>query len=99
MAQKQFGPGSAEAPASSGPATVRGNGRSVRELQRLSVRLRQRLLRIIFEAKGGHTGGSLSSVDILVALYFHVMRHDPSRPDWAERDRFVLSKGHSVEGY
>jgi len=99
VAQKQFGPGSAEAPASSGPATVRGNGRSVRELQRLSVRLRQRLLRIIFEAKGGHTGGSLSSVDILVALYFHVMRHDPSRPDWAERDRFVLSKGHSVEGY
>ncbi len=53
---------------------------------------------MIYEGGGGHTGGSLSSLDILVALYFHVMRHDPSRPLWPERDRFVLSKGHSVEG-
>ncbi len=54
---------------------------------------------MIYGAGGGHTGGSLSSIDILIALYFHAMRHDPSNPDWPLRDRFVLSKGHSVEGY
>lgn len=99
MTQKQIRLGSQEAPASSGSAFVRGSSRSVNELERLAARIRQRLLTIIFNAGGGHTGGSLSSVDILVALYFHVMRHDPARPEWADRDRFVLSKGHSVEGY
>lgn len=54
---------------------------------------------MIYEAGGGHTGGSLSSIEILVALYFHAMRHDPANPDWDGRDRFILSKGHSVEGY
>ncbi len=72
---------------------------SVPELVRLSIRLRQRTLRMIFQAGGGHTGGSLSSLDILVALYFHAMRYDPKDPQWSLRDRFVLSKGHSVEGF
>jgi transketolase len=71
----------------------------VQELNHLSIELRQRLLKIIYQAGGGHTGGSLSSLDILVALYFHTMKHDPRNPKWPERDRFVLSKGHSVEGY
>jgi len=71
----------------------------VKDLHRLSVTLRQRLLQIIYHAGGGHTGGSLSSVDILIALYFHVMRYRPEDPLWPGRDRFVLSKGHSVEGY
>ena len=57
------------------------------------------LLEMICEAGGGHTGGSLSSVDILVALHYGVMRIDPLNPKWADRDRFILSKGHSVEGY
>jgi transketolase len=48
-------------------------------------------------AGGGHTGGSLSSVDILVALYFHAMRYDTARPEMPERDRFGMSKGHSAE--
>jgi transketolase len=78
---------------------LRGIVKSLEELDRLSVTLRQRLLTIIYHAGGGHTGGSLSSLDILIALYFHAMRHDPADPAWAERDRFVLSKGHSVEGY
>ena len=47
----------------------------------------------------GHTGGSLSEVEILVALYFHILRIDPQRPDWPERDRFILSKGHASPGY
>ncbi len=47
-------------------------------------------------AKSGHPGGSLSAADILAALYFRVLRVDPSRPGWPERDRFVLSKGHAA---
>ncbi len=47
----------------------------------------------------GHTGGSLSEVEILVTLYFRFLRIDPRRPDWAERDRFILSKGHASPGF
>ena len=49
---------------------------------------------MITAAKSGHPGGSLSITDILVALYFDVMRHDPADPKWKDRDRFILSKGH-----
>lgn len=53
---------------------------------------------MIYEGETGHTGGALSSVDILVSLYYAVMNTDPADPKWPERDRFILSKGHSVEG-
>jgi transketolase len=69
------------------------------ELRRKAVELRKSLIRMIYDAKTGHTGGSLSSLDILAVLYYRVMRIDPRNPSWADRDRFVLSKGHSVEGY
>lgn len=68
-------------------------------LRKKSILVRKRLLQIIYSAGGGHTGGSLSSVDILVALYYHALRIRPEEPKWPDRDRFVLSKGHSVEGY
>lgn len=55
------------------------------------------LLQMIHRAKAGHTGGSLSNTDILTALYYRVMNVDPANPAWEERDRFILSKGHSVE--
>ena len=71
----------------------------VQKYQKIAAERRTDLIRMIHDGKGGHTGGSLSSVDILVALYYHVMKRDPGNPDWADRDRFVLSKGHSVEGY
>jgi len=48
------------------------------------------------KGKNLHFGGSLSIVEILVVLYFHIMCHDPKNPNWAERDRFILSKGHAV---
>jgi transketolase len=51
-------------------------------------------LRMVHGAKLGHPGGDLSSADILAALYFHILRFDPSNPKWPERDRFVMSKGH-----
>jgi transketolase len=54
---------------------------------------------MIFTAKGGHIGGSLSSVDILTSLFFHAMKYDSTDPRDPARDRFILSKGHSVEGY
>lgn len=66
-------------------------------LEHHAKEVRKRLLQIIVEAGGGHTGGSLSSVDILVALYFHVMHIKHDMPDYPERDRFIMSKGHSVE--
>jgi transketolase len=71
----------------------------IKYLEILAIEIRKKLLEIIYNAKGGHTGGSLSSVDILVALYFDIMRYNNKDPYWPERDRFILSKGHSVEGY
>lgn len=50
---------------------------------------------MIYSAKSGHPGGSLSSADIVTALYFHIMNHNPKDPFWAGRDRFILSKGHA----
>jgi transketolase len=56
--------------------------------------IRKTVLRILTNAGSGHTGGSLSLVEIVMSLYFYKMRHDPKRSDWNMRDRLVLSKGH-----
>lgn len=56
--------------------------------------LRKTAVTMIYEAQSGHPGGSLSIADIVAALYFSEMRVDPRNPQWADRDRFVLSKGH-----
>lgn len=69
------------------------------ELQIKAIQIRKKLLSMIYKAKSGHTGGSLSCVDILVSLYYGVMRINPENPKWDDRDRFIMSKGHSVEGY
>ena len=69
------------------------------ELQALANLRRADAITMIYRAKTGHTGGTLSSLDILTALYYDVMRVRPGEPEWPERDRFLLSKGHSVEGY
>jgi transketolase len=61
-----------------------------------AARMRLDIVEMIAEAGSGHPGGSLSAADIVAALYFGVLRHDPTRPDWSERDRFVLSKGHAA---
>ena len=66
-------------------------------LRAKAAQIRMDLLRMIHGAKTGHTGGSLSNTDILTALYYQVMKVDPRRPKWEDRDRFVASKGHSVE--
>lgn len=71
----------------------------VKELEQTAAGIRKNLLTLIHSGGHGHTGGSLSSTDILVALYYHVMKLNSEKPDWPDRDRFVLSKGHSAEGY
>ncbi|RJP45997.1 MAG: transketolase [Armatimonadetes bacterium] len=62
--------------------------------QALSLNIRQEIIRILTEAGSGHPAGSLSAVEILVSLYFRILRHDPQKPNWEQRDRFVLSNGH-----
>ncbi|HJU91028.1 MAG TPA: transketolase [Gemmatimonadaceae bacterium] len=70
---------------------------SVHELEGIARSLRRHIVRMIAAANSGHPGGSLSAVEIITALYFGgVLRHDPKRPDWPDRDRFILSKGHGV---
>ena len=66
-------------------------------LEALARELRVKIIEMLVHAKSGHPGGSLSAIDMLVALYFGgILRHDPARPYWQDRDRFVLSKGHCV---
>ena len=65
-------------------------------LEAIARECRVQIIRMLTHAGSGHPGGSLSVIDLLVALYFGRLRHDPKRPDWPERDRVVLSKGHAV---
>lgn len=71
-------------------------GKDIEELKEKARTIRKDIILMTAEAGSGHPGGSLSAADIIAALYFNVMRHDSARPDWPERDRFVLSKGHAV---
>ncbi len=64
------------------------------KLECLAYRIRRNAITAVYSAGSGHPGGSLSIADILSVLYFKEMRIDPKRPDWQDRDRFVLSKGH-----
>jgi transketolase len=65
-------------------------------LEDIARDMRSDIVRMIGLARSGHPGGSLSCTDILVCLYFYKMNHDPKRPQWPDRDRFVLSKGHAA---
>ena len=68
---------------------------SVEELEKMAVVIRCDIIDMICTAAAGHPGGSLSAADVVTALYFRVMRIDPKNPDWPDRDRFILSKGHA----
>jgi transketolase len=69
---------------------------STPELKEMAKKLRRHVITMIARAGSGHPGGSLSAADIVTALYFRVLRHDPKDPQWPERDRFILSKGHAA---
>lgn len=64
------------------------------ELEIMANKLRLHVIDMTYAAKSGHPGGSLSAADLMSALYFSRLKHDPSNPSWEDRDRFVLSKGH-----
>lgn len=72
------------------------NPDELNELMERAKKIRQHIIRMTNEAGSGHPGGSLSAVEILVCLYFKIMKHDPKDPHWPERDRFILSKGHAA---
>ena len=64
------------------------------ELKRKANDIRKTIVEMLIEAKSGHTAGPLDMADIFTALYFHLLKHNPQKPDWTERDRLVLSNGH-----
>jgi transketolase len=66
------------------------------ELQEIARHVRRDIVQMITAAKSGHPGGSLSATEILVTLFFDVMRHDPQNPKWPDRDHIILSKGHAA---
>ena len=63
-------------------------------LEEMANTLREDVIEMLLEAGSGHSAGPLGMADIFSALYFHVLNHDPKNPDWADRDRFILSNGH-----
>ena len=70
----------------------------LRQLQLTACDVRKCVLTATHSAKSGHPGGSLSAADLFTYLYFHELRIDPKNPKWEDRDRFVLSKGHTAPG-
>ena len=69
------------------------------ELMKMANNIRKDIVTAVHAAKAGHPGGSLSAADIYTYLYFEEMNIDPADPRKADRDRFVLSKGHTAPGY
>lgn len=68
----------------------------IAELETKARDIRQTVIEMLVEAKSGHTAGPLGLADIFAAFYFHILNHDPKNPEWSERDRLVLSNGHTV---
>lgn len=69
---------------------------SVDELRAIARRVRANIVRMVTAAQSGHPGGSLSAVELGVSLFWNHLRCDPADPEWADRDRFILSKGHAT---
>lgn len=69
---------------------------SIDELELKANEIRQDIIKMLLEAKSGHSAGPLGLADIFTALYFNIMQHDPKNPDWDERDILILSNGHCV---
>ena len=72
-----------------------GMGLDVSQLQELSRKCRLSIIEMVHKAGAGHPGGSLSAIDLIVGLYGTRLRIDPENPDWSDRDRFIMSKGHA----
>ncbi len=68
----------------------------IEKLERMANKIRKHIIKMTAAAGSGHPGGSLSATDIITALYFSLMKIRPDEPEWPDRDRFVLSKGHAA---
>ncbi len=77
-------------------AAVEARSLSVKEMGAVAKRLRRHIISMTGKAGSGHPGGSLSAVEIVTTLYFGLLRHNPKDPRWSDRDRFILSKGHTA---
>ena len=73
----------------------RASDMTTSQLGELALRCRRHIVKMIHAAGAGHPGGSLSAIDIIAALYGNQLRFDVNNPDWADRDRFIMSKGHA----
>lgn len=71
---------------------------NIEQLEEIACQLRKDVLEMVYKEQSGHIGGSLSMIETLVALYFCIMKYDPRNPKESNRDRFVLSKGHTAPG-
>jgi transketolase len=68
--------------------------KKIKELEEKAVEIRSAVIDMLLEAGSGHTAGPLGMADIFTAFYFHILKHDPKKPEWEERDRLILSNGH-----
>ncbi|MDO8495162.1 MAG: transketolase [bacterium] len=68
----------------------------IKELELAANKVRQTIIEMLVAAGSGHTAGPLGMADVFTAFYFHILNHDPKKPDWEERDRLILSNGHIV---
>src|SRR3989344_1851924 len=66
----------------------------VQSLEKWAEQIRETIIQMLVAAGSGHTAGPLGMADIFTAFYFHILAHDPKRPDWEDRDRLILSNGH-----
>ncbi|MCX5706571.1 MAG: transketolase, partial [Candidatus Omnitrophica bacterium] len=66
----------------------------IKELENKAKEIRRLIIQMLAKAGSGHPGGSLSSTDLITALFFSVLKHNPKDPQWLDRDRFHMSKGH-----
>jgi len=73
-------------------------GEQLTNYQNIAKRIRAQICRISNIGEGGHIGSCLSMVELLIVLYYKILKVDPKHPDWSERDRFILSKGHGGLG-
>ncbi len=72
---------------------------SIKILEEKANLARQKIIRMTTKVEGGHLAGSLSCIDILIALYFRILKYRPDDPDWSNRDRFIMSKGHGSPAF
>jgi transketolase len=71
----------------------------INQLKATALQIRREIITMVTRANSGHVGGSMSAVEILVSLYHHILKHDPTNPKWTERDRFIMGKGHATPVY